>query len=116
MMYDGYWIWFIPLAGDLMSVGVVYDKDRISNGPRTREEMEAFLSTHRSSRDLMEGAIFEDEIYRFGGGGPESKACQPLLQHLGAEGHQVAPQSASSGTVSRGRAFISTAIERGFKA
>lgn len=60
MMYDGYWIWFIPLAGDLMSVGVVYDKDRISNGPRTREEMEAFLRSHRSSRDLMEGSVFED--------------------------------------------------------
>ncbi|UQA63327.1 NAD(P)/FAD-dependent oxidoreductase [Polyangium aurulentum] len=59
-MYDGYWIWFIPLAGDLMSVGVVYDKDRIGPGPRNRAELEAFLHKHRSSRDLMEGAIFED--------------------------------------------------------
>jgi flavin-dependent dehydrogenase len=60
MMYDGYWIWFIPLAGDLMSVGVVFDKDRIPNGPRSREQMEAFLNEHRSSRDLMQGAVFED--------------------------------------------------------
>src|SRR5262245_32510892 len=60
MMYDGYWIWFIPLAGDLMSVGAVYDKDRISNGPRTREQFEAFVKSHRSSRELMEGAVFED--------------------------------------------------------
>lgn len=60
MMYDGYWIWFIPLAGDLMSVGVVYDKGRIGQGPRTRAEFESFLNTHRSSRDLMEGAVFED--------------------------------------------------------
>lgn len=60
MMYDGYWLWFIPLAGDLMSVGAVYDKDRISNGPRSREEFEAFMRSHRSSRDLMEGAVFED--------------------------------------------------------
>ncbi|MEZ4306806.1 MAG: tryptophan 7-halogenase [Polyangiaceae bacterium] len=59
-MYDGYWIWFIPLAGDLMSVGVVYDKDRIGTGPRTREDFESFLRSHRASRDLMEGAIFED--------------------------------------------------------
>jgi flavin-dependent dehydrogenase len=59
-MYDGYWIWFIPLAGDLMSVGVVYDKDRIGPGPRNRADFEAFLNKHRSSRDLMEGAIFED--------------------------------------------------------
>lgn len=60
MMYDGYWIWFIPLAGDLMSVGVVYDKDRIGPGPRTKEAFEAFLASHRSSRDLMAGAVFED--------------------------------------------------------
>lgn len=60
MMYDGYWIWFIPLAGDLMSVGVVYDKDRIGPGPRNKEEFEAFVKSHRSSRDLMEGAVFED--------------------------------------------------------
>jgi flavin-dependent dehydrogenase len=59
-MYDGYWIWFIPLAGDIMSVGVVYDKNRIGPGPRTREAFEAFLNEHRSSRDLMRGAIFED--------------------------------------------------------
>ncbi|HRI65409.1 MAG TPA: tryptophan 7-halogenase [Polyangium sp.] len=59
-MYDGYWIWFIPLAGDIMSVGVVYDKARIGPGPRNREAFEAFLNEHRSSRDLMRGAIFED--------------------------------------------------------
>lgn len=52
-MYDGYWIWFIPLAQDLMSVGVVYDKDRCPDGPRRREEMEAFLERHRAPRDLM---------------------------------------------------------------
>jgi flavin-dependent dehydrogenase len=60
MMYDGYWLWFIPLAGDLMSVGAVWDKDRIGPGPRNREEFEAFMRSHRSSRDLMEGAVFED--------------------------------------------------------
>lgn len=60
MMYDGYWIWFIPLAGDLMSVGAVYDKDILTNGPRTREDFETFLDSHRSSRDLMRGAVFED--------------------------------------------------------
>jgi hypothetical protein len=37
LMYDGYWIWFIPLAGDLMSVGVVFDKDRIPERPLDRE-------------------------------------------------------------------------------
>jgi len=77
MMYDGYWIWFIPLAGDLMSVGLVYDKDRIGAsatmglrsdkpssapypGPRNKDDFETFIKSHRSSRDLMEGAVFED--------------------------------------------------------
>jgi flavin-dependent dehydrogenase len=59
-MYDGYWIWFIPLAGDLMSVGVVYDKERIPDGPRTREEMAAFLERHRAPRELLTDAVFED--------------------------------------------------------
>lgn len=60
MMYDGYWIWFIPLAGDLMSVGAVYDKDRIGDTIRKKDAFEDFLRSHRSSRDLMEGAEFVD--------------------------------------------------------
>ncbi|EYF05769.1 NAD(P)/FAD-dependent oxidoreductase [Chondromyces apiculatus] len=57
LMYDGYWIWFIPLAGDLMSVGVVYDKDRLNAlgtpGPRNREDFERFLAGHRAASDLL---------------------------------------------------------------
>ena len=60
MMYDGYWLWFIPLAGDVMSVGAVFDKDRISDGPRTAEQFDAFMKKHRSSRDLMEGSTLMD--------------------------------------------------------
>ena len=59
-MYDGYWLWFIPLAGDLMSVGAVYDKARLPSGPRNREAFEAFMRSHRSSRDLLEGAVLQD--------------------------------------------------------
>jgi flavin-dependent dehydrogenase len=59
-MYDGYWIWFIPLAGDLMSVGVVFDKARIPDGPRTQEEMAAFLERHRAPRELLAEATVED--------------------------------------------------------
>ncbi|HTN83385.1 MAG TPA: tryptophan 7-halogenase [Sorangium sp.] len=68
-MYDGYWIWFIPLAGDLMSVGVVFDKDRVGEGnapagtltgPRTRADFERFLGAHRAARELLEGAELED--------------------------------------------------------
>ncbi|MDB4994495.1 MAG: hypothetical protein JWM74_1927 [Myxococcaceae bacterium] len=59
LMYDGYWIWFIPLAGDLMSVGVVFDKDHVK-GPRTAAELTAFLDTHRAARDLLVGSTQED--------------------------------------------------------
>jgi flavin-dependent dehydrogenase len=64
LMYDGYWIWFIPLAGDLMSVGVVYDKDRFEElglaQPRAREELVRFLDGHRAARELLAGAEMED--------------------------------------------------------
>lgn len=69
LMYDGYWIWFIPLAGDLMSVGVVHDKDRIGEGapgrpplpvPCGREAFARFLDGHRAARDLLQGAAMED--------------------------------------------------------
>ena len=66
LMYDGYWIWFIPLAGDLMSVGVVYDKDRFEkrgieeSSPRKQESFEAFLKSHRAAGDLLKDAKLVD--------------------------------------------------------
>ncbi|MEO7111892.1 MAG: NAD(P)/FAD-dependent oxidoreductase [Polyangiaceae bacterium] len=66
LMYDGYWIWFIPLAGDLMSVGVVYDKDRFDKlgldeaSPRKQEGFEAFLKSHRAAGDLLKNAKLVD--------------------------------------------------------
>ncbi|MEI8254976.1 MAG: NAD(P)/FAD-dependent oxidoreductase [Deltaproteobacteria bacterium] len=60
MNYDGYWLWFIPLNGDVMSVGAVYDKDRLQNPPRNARDFDAFMRSHRSSRDLMEGSKLVD--------------------------------------------------------
>src|SRR5207342_6724 len=54
-----YWIWFIPLVGDLMSVGVVFDKERVQ-GPRNAAEFTAFLESHRAVRDLLVGSTQED--------------------------------------------------------
>lgn len=56
MNYDGYWLWFIPLNGGVMSVGAVYDKDRLANPPRSAKDFDAFMRSHRSSHDLMEGS------------------------------------------------------------
>jgi flavin-dependent dehydrogenase len=66
LMYDGYWIWFIPLAGDLMSVGVVYDKDRFEKlsldeaGVRKQDAFEAFVKSHRAASDLLRDAKLVD--------------------------------------------------------
>jgi hypothetical protein len=42
-----------------MSVGVVFDKDRVQ-GPRTAAEFTAFLDAHRAARDLLVGSTQED--------------------------------------------------------
>jgi len=52
LMNEGYWIWWIPLASGLMSVGVVYDESVVQDGPRTADELLAFLARHRMCREL----------------------------------------------------------------
>jgi len=59
-MYEGYWIWFIPLAGNLTSVGVVYDKDVVDAAPRTADALDKFLREHRAVAELLDGAELHD--------------------------------------------------------
>lgn len=63
-MYDGYWIWFIPLSGDLMSVGLVYDRDRFAARdlapPQGAESFEAFIRSHAGPRELLADAERQD--------------------------------------------------------
>jgi flavin-dependent dehydrogenase len=49
----GYWIWFIPLSGDLMSVGVVSSKDILENPPLRKEEFLDFINNHRAAREVL---------------------------------------------------------------
>ena len=53
LMNEGYWIWWIPLAGGLMSVGVVYDTTVLDSPPTNLEEFVEFLGKHRMCRELM---------------------------------------------------------------
>jgi flavin-dependent dehydrogenase len=63
--YPGYWIWFIPLKGDVMSVGVVGEPDAIGRSLRTDDGFRAFLDEHRSSRELLPRARLVDRmVYR----------------------------------------------------
>lgn len=54
--YPGYWIWFIPLARGVTSVGVVGHKDIFRRGMRTEAGFRAFIDEHRAASSLMQGA------------------------------------------------------------
>ncbi len=54
--YPGYWIWFIPLARGVTSVGVVGHKDVFRRGMRTEAGFRAFIDEHRAPSMLMQGA------------------------------------------------------------
>ena len=52
-MYDGYWIWLIPVDERVVSIGVTYDRRiapvRIRNGG----EFEGFLRQHKALDELL---------------------------------------------------------------
>ena len=57
LLNEGYWTWVIPLASGLLSVGVGFDEAHVgAEMPRTPEAFEAFLQSHRMTRDLLEDA------------------------------------------------------------
>jgi flavin-dependent dehydrogenase len=56
LLNEGYWIWWIPLANGLMSVGLVYDSSVVRSPPRSLEGFLGFLREHRLCRDLMREA------------------------------------------------------------
>ncbi|RMG17144.1 MAG: NAD(P)/FAD-dependent oxidoreductase [Planctomycetota bacterium] len=56
LLNDGYWIWLIPLASGLLSVGLGYDHTRLRNAPKNRDELVAFLRSHRKLEQLLAGA------------------------------------------------------------
>jgi len=54
--YPGYWIWFIPLAGDVVSLGWVGEKKQFKDAWRKPEGFLAFLREHGAPRSLLERA------------------------------------------------------------
>ncbi len=54
--YPGYWIWFIPLRGGAMSIGVTGKRMAQMKELRAPEGFRSFLDEHRAVRDLMVGA------------------------------------------------------------
>ena len=62
--YPGYWIWFIPLGDDVISVGVVIDKinPRYDPGLLREAGFRGFLDQHRAIRDLLAPAELLDFV------------------------------------------------------
>ena len=63
--YPGYWVWFIPLANGITSVGVVVDKERFDDRWRTAAGFVSFLREHRAVGDLLTSATLVD-VMSFG--------------------------------------------------
>ena len=58
--YDGYWIWFIPLSCDLISLGMVMNADKFDPAWRTREGFLSCLRAHRAPASMLEKAELVD--------------------------------------------------------
>ena len=59
-MYDGYWIWFIPLREGITSVGIVAEKSHWDRGASREEGFRRFIGEHRAPADLLAGAEMID--------------------------------------------------------
>ena len=59
-MYRGYWVWFIPLRGGLISVGVTGERVARDRELRTREGFQRFLLEHRAIATLLRDAKLVD--------------------------------------------------------
>ncbi len=55
-MYRGYWIWFIPLAEGITSIGVVCENEYDAPGFHSNEGFLEFLRRHRAVAQLLENA------------------------------------------------------------
>ena len=63
----GWWSWWIPLRGGDMSVGIVYDQriTELPEGAKIGDRLRAFLVEHPAARELLEGAVFQDDDVHF---------------------------------------------------
>jgi hypothetical protein len=59
-MYRGYWVWFIPLRGGLVSVGATGERVARDRELRTREGFVRFLAGHRAIATLLRDAKLVD--------------------------------------------------------
>jgi flavin-dependent dehydrogenase len=58
--YDGYWIWFIPLSSELISLGLVIEADKFKPHWRTKDGFLSALREHGAPRSMLEKAELVD--------------------------------------------------------
>lgn len=72
LMYPGYWLWFIPLSRDVMSIGVVCDKPLFQDSWRTPQGLLAMMRSHHAAAELLPNAEMIDAMgysqVAYGGG------------------------------------------------
>lgn len=58
--YPGLWIWFIPLSSDLISLGIVQERESWKPEQATKEGFLKFLREHKGPRQMLEKAELVD--------------------------------------------------------
>jgi flavin-dependent dehydrogenase len=104
-MYEGYWIWFIPLSETETSIGVQFDRGIKDLDIKNEAELMAFFREHRALRDMLSKAscrefhgmknfarratqcFFEDRFYLTGTSAFQSDAMFSHAGHVLASGN-----------------------------
>lgn len=58
--YPGYWLWFIPLSSELISLGIVQERERWKPEQGTKEGFLSFMREHEACAQLLEDAELVD--------------------------------------------------------
>jgi flavin-dependent dehydrogenase len=58
--YDGYWLWFIPLSNDLISLGIVQEREKWQPSQGSKEGFLAFMREHKACAQMLEKAELVD--------------------------------------------------------
>ena len=58
--YPGYWLWFIPLSSELISLGIVQERERWRPEQGTKEGFLSFMREHKACAQLLEKAELVD--------------------------------------------------------
>jgi flavin-dependent dehydrogenase len=58
--YDGYWLWFIPLSNDLISLGIVQRREQWKPEQGTKAGFMKFMREHKCCEQMLEKAELVD--------------------------------------------------------